>query len=186
MKIYTRKGDRGRTQLIGGKRVPKWHLRIQAYGAVDELNAFIGYLRALEGTDGFQDFLQLQQEHLFTVGSNLAAAPGAKMPLPQIDESSIDKLEASMDEMEGELPELRNFVLPGGHPANAAAHMCRTICRRAERDVVLLMEEEAVDELIPRYLNRLSDWFFVYGRLISHRSGTPEVLWQSRSENGNG
>lgn len=184
MKIYTRTGDQGQTSLLGGTRVPKHHLRIECYGTVDELNSYLGVLKDYETAAPEAAFIKAIQDNLFTLGSHLATSSEAsdKLQLPEIDESAIQALEASIDSMDQELPALRNFVLPGGHPANSFAHVARCVCRRAERLVVQLNEEESVNEVILRYLNRLSDWLFTYARLMSHRSGSEEVAWTPRKK----
>lgn len=182
MKIYTRKGDEGKTSLLGGARVPKHHLRIEAYGTVDELNSYIGVLKDQEPAAAYGDFLKEIQDTLFTLGSLLASDPSAaaKMKLPQIGPEDVEALEASIDEMDGKLPQLKNFVLPGGHPANSFAHVARCVCRRAERLAVHLSEEESVPPLVLKYLNRLSDWLFTFARMMSLTSGSEEVAWTPR------
>lgn len=182
MKIYTKRGDEGQTGLIGGTRVPKYHLRIEAYGTIDELNSYTGFLRDQPACQSHQDILYQIQDRLFTLGSHLASDPEkSQMKLPEITTSDIEVLETSIDLMEETLPQLKNFVLPGGHPANAIAHICRTICRRAERLVVHLAQETNVSPLILAYLNRLSDWFFVFSRQITAETGSEEIAWQPRS-----
>ena len=157
MKIYTRKGDEGMTSLLGGVRVPKHHLRIECYGTIDELNSYIGVLRDHEPANQDGEFLQWVQDTLFTIGSHLATDPTAssKLKLPEIKQADVDKLEQSMDQFDEELPALKNFVLPGGHPANSFTHVARCVCRRAERLAVQLNEEETVEPIILRFLNRL-------------------------------
>ncbi len=179
MKIYTKKGDGGETSLIGGKRVAKDHLRIEAYGTIDELNSWLGMLSAQVENPTFLDGLNRNQHILFNLGSLLAADPdGVKMQLPELIESDITRLEEEMDRMNEILPELRNFVLPGGHAANASAHIARCVCRRAERLVVALNREKSIDPNILKYLNRLSDWLFVLSRAISFSVGAEEILWR--------
>jgi cob(I)alamin adenosyltransferase len=181
MKVYTKKGDQGETGILGGTRLPKHHLRIESYGTVDELNAFIGVLR--DGID-FQEHrsdLKKIQDELFTIGSQLASDPVKnKMELPMIDEADIAYLETRMDAMDSELPEMRSFVLPGGHPSVSNAHVCRCVCRRAERLSSALAENEVVNPLILQYLNRLSDYFFVLSRHLTMYLGAEEVPWQPR------
>lgn len=182
MKIYTKTGDKGSTSLLGGTRVSKNHIRINAYGTVDELNAFIGLLCDQEVNRQRSGELKHIQERLFTVGSSLAAEKEIQMSFkPDIRDSDIAFLEKSMDEMNTRLPELRNFILPGGHPAVSLCHVARTVCRRAERAVIELSEKEGCDEQIIIYLNRLSDYFFVLARMMSHELGVDEVKWQPRS-----
>ena len=183
MKIYTKKGDAGETSLIGGTRVPKHHIRIDAYGTVDELNAHLGLLATYPETEGENELLLFIQDRLFTLGSLLATDPaGSGMKLPQLQGDDPERLETSIDEMDAQLEPLRNFVLPGGCAANAQAHVCRCVCRRAERLAVRLDEVQPVDKHILKFLNRLSDWFFMYSRYISHKAGKPEVKWTPRAE----
>lgn len=180
MKIYTRKGDRGITQLFGGQRVPKHHLRIEAYGTVDELNSFIGWLRDLLTEDALREELLNIQNNLFVIGSHLAAQPGKKgLALPELAPTAVRSLEEAIDRMETAVPPLRSFILPGGHPSVSAAHICRTVCRRAERSVTALAETEpsTVPNLIQEYLNRLSDYFFMLARFLTHKLGIPEIPW---------
>ncbi|MEQ9186760.1 MAG: cob(I)yrinic acid a,c-diamide adenosyltransferase [Cryomorphaceae bacterium] len=181
MKIYTKKGDKGTTGILGGTRLAKHHMRIEAYGTVDELNAFVGALRdAVDAPQHRQDLLRIQEE-LFTVGSQLAADPVKnKMKLPMIDEEDVLYLEQRMDDMEERLPEMRSFVLPGGHSTVSSAHLCRTVCRRAERLCSALGENEPVNPLILRYLNRLSDYFFVLSRMLTQELGAEEIPWKPR------
>lgn len=179
-KIYTRTGDRGETGLLGGSRVPKAHPRVEAYGAIDELNAAIGWARGQVGDADIRDRLGAIQPDLFTIGAHLAAPPAAPQRLPRLPHLEPDRvplLEQWIDQADAELPELRHFVLPGGAPAGAALHLARTICRRAERRLVRLAAEEEVDEGFVVYLNRLSDLLFMLARLASHRAGTPEPEW---------
>lgn len=182
MKIYTRSGDKGQTSLLGGTRVPKDSLRIEAYGTVDELNSHLGLLR--DHTQGGQDALLVPiQELLFSLGSRLASGSEEQAEIykvPHILDADITTLEQDMDRMEAELPEMRNFILPGGHLAASQAHVCRTVCRRAERLVVHLAAEEAVPEILVRYLNRLSDLLFVLARHLSHVHGVADTPWKPR------
>lgn len=183
MKIYTRKGDEGQTGLLGGTRVPKHHLRIESYGTVDELNSWIGLLRSLPEASHYVSELHQIQDRLFTLGSHLAADPAKNsFALPEITQADVDALEESMDTLEAHLPELKNFVLPGGLPANAQAHIARCVCRRAERLAVALHEQETVNALILKYLNRLSDWLFVFARTLSHTAGVAEIAWTPRKD----
>lgn len=180
MKIYTRKGDRGTTQLFGGQRVPKHHLRIEAYGTVDELNSFIGWLRDLLVDDHLREELLGIQNNLFVVGSQLAAQPGkAGLSLPELSATAPKLLEGAIDRMEAAVPPLRSFILPGGHPTVSAAHICRTVCRRAERLVAALAEAEpgTVPGLVQEYLNRLSDYFFMLARFLARRLNVQEIPW---------
>jgi cob(I)alamin adenosyltransferase len=181
MKVYTKKGDAGQTSLLGGTRVPKHHLRIEAYGTVDELNAWMGMLKDQPVAAPYADFLKQIQDTLFTLGSHLAADPEAnRMQLPAVTAEDVALLEQSIDKMEEGLPALQNFVLPGGHPANSIAHVARCVCRRAERLAVHLHEQSPVEPILLQYLNRLSDWLFVFSREMTRRSGADEVPWTPR------
>ena len=178
MKIYTKTGDSGKTSLIEGTRLSKAHERIEAYGTVDELNSFLGLLADQEAGIPYRAFLKGIQDKLFVIGANLASDPGKKTDrVPPVRESDIQKLETAMDEMDAVLPELRHFVLPGGHQAVSLAHVARTVCRRAERCVIRLSEHEEVPELVLPFLNRLSDYFFVLSRKICHDLGLEEHKW---------
>jgi cob(I)alamin adenosyltransferase len=178
MKIYTRTGDSGKTSLVEGTRLSKAHERIEAYGTVDELNSFIGLLADQEAGVQYRTILKSVQDKLFVIGANLASDPNRRAErIPPVKESDISMLENAMDEMDASLPELRHFVLPGGHPAVSLAHVGRTICRRAERCVIKLAADEEVPELIVPYLNRLSDFFFVLSRKICFDLGIEEVKW---------
>tara|TARA_B110000046_G_C12906255_1_gene360849 strand:- start:349 stop:903 length:555 start_codon:yes stop_codon:yes gene_type:complete len=184
MKIYTKKGDNGTTGLLGGTRLPKHHLRIESYGTVDELNAFIGALRDHSLSADQKQLLLHIQEDLFTIGSHLAADPiKNKMTLPEVGKESVTELEQEMDRMDAQLPEMKFFVLPGGHPAVSAAHICRTVCRRAERLCVALNEEQALNSIILTYLNRLSDYFFVLSRQLTQDFQAEEIPWNPNSRN---
>lgn len=178
MKIYTKKGDKGETSLIGGTRVPKHHIRIEAYGTVDELNSWIGLLRDQDTVAETSDLMYRVQNHLFTIGSHLANDPEAShMKLPTLQESDITALEHSIDAMDAQLPALKNFILPGGLTTASQAHIARCVCRRAERCMVHLHETSPQDTLLIAYINRLSDWLFTYARLLVHRAGATEVPW---------
>ena len=181
MKIYTKTGDSGLTSLIGGTRVSKASLRIDAYGTVDELNAYLGLLRDQDSNAARRPLLKEIQDRLFTIGAALAADPEkSKMKLPDLHPEDVTLLEAEMDRLNEGLPELRAFVLPGGHPAVSFAHVARCVCRRAERLVVHLQEEAFVAELVVVYLNRLSDYLFVLSRRMAHELGVEEVTWHAR------
>ena len=186
-RVYTRGGDKGETGLAGGQRVPKDSLRIEAYGTVDELNATIGVARAtaeesLSGHGKLEELdaiLKRVQHELFNVGSILATLPQDVHPRQaRVTEAEIAQLEAEIDRMNAVLPALRSFVLPGGCRLNADLHVCRTVCRRAERIAVALSRQEPIDGEIIRYLNRLSDALFVWSRWASHTLGVPEILWE--------
>jgi len=180
-KIYTKTGDQGQTSLIGGTRVPKHHIRIESYGTVDELNSWIGMLRDQTTDENTLSLLIEIQDRLFTIGSLLAADPEKnKMELPQIAESDIAVLERAIDTINEEVPTMKSFVLPGGHPAVSHCHVARCVCRRAERNVIHLTETAPVDPLIVKYLNRLSDYLFMLSRQFSHRLNVTETPWKPR------
>lgn len=182
MKIYTRTGDKGETGLLGGSRVPKDHARIEAYGTVDELNSHLGMLRDLTAPH-HGDVLLRVQNLLFVIGSRLASSSEAeadRFKVPPITEADIAELEAQMDAMDLELAPMRNFILPGGHPAISQAHICRTVCRRAERRVVQLAAQEALPAELVRYLNRLSDMLFVMARHLGVLNGVSDIPWVPR------
>ncbi|MBK7944143.1 MAG: cob(I)yrinic acid a,c-diamide adenosyltransferase [Flavobacteriales bacterium] len=182
MKIYTRTGDKGQTGLLGGTRVPKDDARIEAYGTVDELNSHVGMLRDLAAPHHTQQLVAIQ-ETLFTIGSHLASGSAEERTLfnvPAITEESIAALERAMDEMEKDLPPMRSFILPGGHAASSQAHICRTVCRRAERRVVLLSGISDVDPILVRCLNRLSDYFFMLARHLAFLHGVPDTPWSPK------
>lgn len=181
MKIYTKTGDSGTTSLLGGTRVSKAHLRIDAYGTVDELNAYMGLLKDQETNNKRASFLKEIQEILFTLGASLATSPGKeKVKKPVIFSGDITALEREIDMMEGNLEPLTKFILPGGHQVVSFCHLARTVCRRAERCVITLHEQEQVEEMIIKYLNRLSDYLFVLGRLIAKELDVEEVTWEPR------
>jgi cob(I)alamin adenosyltransferase len=177
-KIYTKTGDKGETSLIGGTRLPKQHLRIEAYGTVDELNSHIGLVRdACEGRPYYALLLSIQ-DRLFTMGSQLAADPEKnKMVLPKLAEEDLEVLEKAMDDMDAVLPPMKHFVLPGGHVNVSWCHIARCVCRRAERAVLRLAEDEKVDEIHAKYLNRLSDYLFMLSRQLSKDLGAQEIPW---------
>lgn len=181
-RIYTKTGDGGDTALVGGQRVPKDSARLDCYGTVDELNAFTGAAAVTARTAGPVELaliLERIQHELFNLGSILATEPADVGPKqPRITEAEVRQLEAEMDRMNESLPALRSFVLPGGSRLNAELHICRTVCRRAERAVVALRRSEAVDSINIHYLNRLSDAFFVYSRWANLQQNAGEVLWQ--------
>jgi cob(I)alamin adenosyltransferase len=181
-RVYTRRGDAGETALAGGQRVPKDGPRISAYGEVDELNAFLGAARVTAAEAGLEElsaiFLRVQHE-LFNLGSILATLPRDVHPKQaRITAAEIDRLESEMDRCNAALEPLRSFVLPGGSRLNADLHICRTVCRRAERECVSLARVEEVPPEAVRYLNRLSDALFVWSRWASHAEGVPETLWE--------
>jgi len=181
MKIYTKTGDKGFTSLIGGTRVAKYHIRIESYGTVDELNSYIGLIRDQDIAGNDKELLKQIQDRLFTVGSSLAADPEkSKMALPDLKEEDITLLEREMDSMNELLPPLRNFILPGGNNAISYCHIARCVCRRAERITVELAEESVVDEKVVIYLNRLSDYLFTLARKIGYDNHIPENQWLPR------
>lgn len=181
MKIYTKTGDQGMTSLYGGMRLPKHDIRIEAYGSVDELNAWIGLMRDQMPLGKAYHTLKEIQDRLFTVGAGLASDPSKDMPVPDIKESDIQALETEIDDMTLRLPPLKHFVLPGGHRSVSEAHITRTICRRAERRVTALHSVQPIDLLIITYLNRLSDYLFVLSRWIAQDVGADEIKWIPRS-----
>jgi cob(I)alamin adenosyltransferase len=181
MKIYTKTGDQGTTALFGGKRVSKANLRIDSYGTVDELNAYLGLLRDQDVNRDRKDFLVEIQDRLFTIGSILATEPGnRKVKTPALLGENIKSLEKEIDDMEAGLPPMRVFVMPGGHTSVSFGHIARTVCRRAERLTVALDEQEKVDTLVLQYLNRLSDYLFVLCRKMANELDAEETPWKPR------
>jgi cob(I)alamin adenosyltransferase len=181
MKIYTKKGDSGSTGLIGGTRISKGSMRIDAYGTIDELNSYVGVVRDHLKNEKQIDQLIEIQDRLFTIGSSLASDPEkSKMKIPDLTLADVSLLEQWMDEMDELLPEMRFFVLPGGHPAVSFCHVARCICRRAERIIVELSNNEFVAELVMVYVNRLSDFLFVLSRKIAQDLGAAEQPWKPR------
>ncbi len=180
MKIYTKTGDKGTTSLLSGTRVAKYHPRLHAYGTVDELNSWIGLLREYADTNTKSLLIEVQ-ETLFSMGSHLAVEVGkATFAMPNLPEAGIKNLENAMDAMDKNLPELRNFILPGGHIAVAQCHIARTVCRRAERFVVELANTDDVPEFAVIYLNRLSDFLFVLSRKFAQDFGAEEIAWNPK------
>ena len=183
LKIYTKTGDNGSTSLLGGTRLPKDHIKIEAFGSVDELNAWIGILTDVSGNESRKSFLKEIQDRLFTIGSTLASEEEYnKSKLPELYESDIEVLEKAIDAYNEEIPPLRSFVLPGGHLLVSQTHVARTVCRRAERQVIRLSHEEDIEPIIIKYLNRLSDYLFVLSRKITHEQKTEEVAWRPRKK----
>ncbi|MEY2963501.1 MAG: hypothetical protein RL754_762 [Bacteroidota bacterium] len=176
MKIYTKTGDKGTTSLLTGKRVSKMDLRLEAYGTVDELNSVLGWLAA-GVPSGVFDLAHDIQSELFAMGSHLAVDGPVAFPMPVLNPELVGKMESQIDSWNAELPELKNFVLPGGSEAAARCHMARTVCRRAERLAVALAEEAAFPEEILTFLNRLSDFLFVMARWVLHVEGREAVIW---------
>lgn len=178
MKVYTKKGDLGETGLIGGTRVTKSNLRIDAYGTVDELNSYMGLLRDLATNEAFKSEIIFIQDRLFTLGSWLASDPEkSQMKLPEIADADTEKLEKSIDKMEESLEPMRHFILPGGHQTVSHCHIARCVCRRAERLVVELNLISPQNPTILAYLNRLSDYLFVYGRWLTKELNAEEIPW---------
>lgn len=183
MKIYTKTGDKGQTSLVSGKRVAKYHLRIESYGTVDELNSYIGLLRDQEVNEKRKEELKEIQDRLFTIGSLLASEPeNQKKKVPDLYETDVEFLENKIDAMDAELAPMRYFILPGGHSSISVGHIARTVCRRAERLVLKLSQEEEIveGELITRYLNRLSDYLFILCRKMHQELGVEEIAWKPR------
>ena len=184
MKLYTRTGDSGMTSLVGGQRVPKTHVRLNAYGTVDELNSHIGLLIAELGDSPDIDQLLDTQNLLFTIGSMLATDTSSRdyRPGRYVTAEDVAALEHAIDAAEEGLPGWRGFILPGGTKAAAQAHVCRTVCRRAERCIYVLAEEADVDAQLLAYMNRLSDYFFALAKKINHSAGQEENIWAKREK----
>ena len=183
IKIYTKTGDKGSTSLIGGTKVPKSHLRIEAYGTVDELNSCIGLCRDLIEDEESRNILLEIQDRLFTIGSSLACDPikEPRMRIPDLKEKDVSLLEKEIDRLDAALPPMKSFILPGGHPVVSHIHITRCVCRRAERCCVRLeLESLEVDEAILQYLNRLSDYLFMLARYTGNRMNAPEIPWKPR------
>ncbi|MBO9633474.1 MAG: cob(I)yrinic acid a,c-diamide adenosyltransferase [Chitinophagaceae bacterium] len=183
LKIYTKTGDKGNTSLIGGTKVPKSDLRIEAYGTVDELNSFIGLCRDLLTDEPARALLQSVQDRLFVVGAALACDPEKepKMKIPDLHADDVTALEKAIDTMNEEVPPMKNFILPGGHPTVSQLHIARCVCRRAERCCVRLeLESHEIEPIILQYLNRLSDYLFVLARYAAHTMGIAEIAWKPR------
>ncbi len=180
MRIYTRTGDGGETGMLGSLRVPKDHIRIAAYGEVDELNAQIGLLRSGIGDPGLGSLLARIQGILLEIGTELATPEGVDRPDGAVGEPDVAEIEAEIDRMEAELPALHRFLLPGGSESACRAHLARCVCRRAERAVVHLLRSEPSETAVVRYLNRLSDFLFVLARRENKRSNVAEPTWTSR------
>jgi len=182
-KIYTKTGDLGKTSLIGGTKVSKSHLRIESYGTVDELNSYIGLVNDLLTDEHSKNILKEVQDRLFTIGSSLACDPEKEplMKIPDLKEEDIVLLEKEIDKMNETLPEMRSFILPGGHVAVSTTHIARCICRRAERICVHLQSEDLfVEPLVIKYLNRLSDYLFVLSRYAGYLLQVAEIPWKPR------
>lgn len=183
MKIYTKTGDKGKTSLIGGTKVSKSHLRIETYGTVDELNSWLGLVNDYMTEPDLKVFNKYIQDRLFTIGASLATDPdkGTKMKIPDLHEADVKLLEDKMDEMDKVLPEMKFFILPGGHVAVSHCHIARCVCRRAERLCVEMLEQDAfVEPLVLQYINRLSDYLFMLGRYVAHQLKVEEIPWKPR------
>ena len=180
MKIYTKTGDTGETSLFGGARLPKNHIRIESYGTVDELNSYIGLVSDSTDNQSIKLVLKEIQDRLFTIGSHLASDPSKDMIVPDLKLTDIETLETEMDNMDLVLEPLRHFILPGGHVSVSYCHVARCVCRRCERLVVALAQNEKVDAMIVQYLNRLSDYLFVLARYMAHELGIVENKWTPR------
>jgi cob(I)alamin adenosyltransferase len=182
-KIYTKTGDKGKTSLIGGTKILKSDLRIEAYGTIDELNSWIGFVNDAVNDFSANHILTEIQDRLFTIGSSLACDPNkeTKLRVPDLRETDVVVLEKEIDSMNETLPVMKHFILPGGHTAVSITHIARCVCRRAERYSVNLQEHEGhVEPLIIKYLNRLSDYLFVLARYVAHLHNVPEVTWNPR------
>ncbi|MGK0448831.1 MAG: cob(I)alamin adenosyltransferase [Polaribacter sp.] len=185
MKIYTKTGDNGTTALFGGTRVKKHNLRIESYGTVDELNSYIGLIKDQEISNYNKESLLKIQNDLFTLGAMLATPPEKetlkngkeRLNIPKVDDEAILFLENEIDKMDLELPQMTHFILPGGHQAVSFCHVARCVCRRAERLSVELNDQEAINDAILKYLNRLSDYLFVLARMLSKDLSVAEIKW---------
>jgi cob(I)alamin adenosyltransferase len=179
-KIYTKKGDKGFTGLFGGSKVEKDDIRVEAYGTVDELNAHIGLLADMLESKSLKKDLSRIQYNLFNIGSHLASTPDMSNQLPSIEEGLVGWMEKEMDRMDEALPDLKNFILPGGHPVVSQCHIVRTVCRRAERRVISAKDGLKDPSEIIQMLNRLSDYFFMLSRWLGKEIGIKEKIWKSR------
>lgn len=182
-KIYTKTGDKGKTSLIGGTKILKSDLRIEAYGTIDELNSWIGLVNDFINDFSANTILKEIQDRLFTIGSSLACDPEkeTKLKIPDLHEADITLLEKEIDAMNETLPEMKHFILPGGHSSVSTTHIARCICRRAERCCVNLEAHKGqVEPLIIKYLNRLSDYLFVLSRYVGKINNSPEIIWKPR------
>tara|TARA_B100000683_G_scaffold53105_1_gene50770 strand:+ start:71 stop:616 length:546 start_codon:yes stop_codon:yes gene_type:complete len=180
MKIYTKKGDSGHTSLIDGQIVNKHNLSVDAYGTVDELNSFLGLLKDYIKDETIKDILNNIQPKLFSIGSILATGKNQDiLEKLKIEKKDVESIESHIDSMNKELPELKNFIIPGGHKISSYSHVCRSICRRAERRISELKNEQSVDPNILSYINRLSDFFFVLSRYLMYSDKIQETRWQS-------
>ena len=179
MKVYTKNGDLGKTSLIGGKSLSKNNIRIEAYGGVDELNAWIGLLADNIGDDRQVSFLRYLQNQLFVIGSKLATPLNSTFSAPALPLDLIEKLETEIDFMDADLAPLTNFILPGGHTLISYCHLARVVCRRVERNIVSLSEVETVESQILAIINRLSDYLFILARYNSFKLNVEEIVWKA-------
>lgn len=182
MKIYTKKGDAGKTSLSGGTKVSKNSLRIEAYGTVDELNSVLGVVLAHSPPERVKQILIELQQQLFVLGADLATPLTANTRIDRMNEPHVDRIESIIDELDTHLPPLKNFILPGGDQCGSILHMARTVCRRAERAAVACSETETVNAHSIRYLNRLSDLLFVLARYANHQADQIETVWKPDKE----
>jgi len=180
-KIYTKTGDKGQTALFGGKRLPKHHLRIESYGTIDELNSWLGLINDQISDVHINSVILKVQHDLFVVGSILASGEEPGPYIPEFDTASIELLENEIDLMDQECPPLKNFILPGGHPHISNIHISRCVCRRAERRLTALQENEKVPMELIVFINRLSDYLFMLARFIAHKMDIPEIPWKPNS-----
>ncbi len=183
MKVYTKSGDKGTTALIGGQRVSKNDIRVEAYGTLDELSAFIALLsdklKECEAMAEYVEELYQINSMLMNLEAHLAAGENLSFPLPEIGEESIKGLESSIDKMQLEVPQFQKFIIPGGAEIISLCHVCRTICRRAERRSISAAEVFEINELVLKYLNRLSDYLYLLGRVAAVKLGVEEILWRA-------
>ncbi|MFI3305447.1 MAG: cob(I)yrinic acid a,c-diamide adenosyltransferase [Rikenellaceae bacterium] len=181
MKVYTKTGDKGTTALVSGERVAKYDERVEAYGTVDELTAFLALLadkmRGVEALRNYTSSIDYINSVLMSVEAHLAAGDNCKYPLPEVSDKSIGALEAEIDRMQAELPALTNFTIPGGCKLNSLSHICRTVCRRAERRAIVVAESHPLDANVLIFLNRLSDYLYLLGRTLTRHCGVEEMLW---------
>jgi cob(I)alamin adenosyltransferase len=179
MKIYTKNGDLGKTSLIGGNPILKNNIRIEAYGGVDELNAWIGLLADLMEEESTIQFLRYIQNQMFVVGSKLATPAGSSFKAPELEVGLLNKLENEIDKMDALLSPLTNFILPGGHLTISYCHLARVVCRRVERNIVSLLEIEPIDNKILAFINRFSDYLFTLARYHSKKLNVQEIVWKA-------
>ncbi len=185
-KVYTKGGDHGTTSLIGGERVSKYDMRVEAYGAVDELSAFLALLGDKMcdrgGLDSYVNEITAINSMLMSVEAHLAAGADLEYPMPEVSDKSIEALEQSIDRMQGEVDQITKFTIPGGCKLNSLSHICRTVCRRAERRAVEVADNHTIHPNVVMYLNRLSDYLYLLGRTMSKECGVDEQLWIPESK----